>query len=233
MKPDEAEREPGVPRLVWVVGGSGALGRAVVDELARQGWEGCATGRRAGSLTRPGWEYDRLDALDASATMRFATDRWGDRGLEGLVVTLGGFEGSGEGLARDAGGLGRMLRANAEPVWNVLAAADAYLRPGASVALVASWSTLVRPAPRGQAAYRASKAVVVSLCESLAEEWADRRIRVNALAPTTLDTEDNRNAIPDSSRDGWIPVPDAARVVAFLLSDAARAVTGAVLPIRT
>lgn len=220
------------PAWAWVAGGSGALGSAVVTELAGRGWHGYATGRRPGRPAPDGWSYQDLDALDAPRTMRFAKETWGRDGLDGLVVTMGGFEGSGAGIATNPGALTRMLHANAQPVWNVIMASDLCLRAGASVVLVTAWSDLARPAPRGQTAYRASKSVVTSLCESLSQEWSGRRIRVNALAPTILDTEANRRAMPESGRDGWVSVADAARVVAFLLSDEARALTGAILPIR-
>jgi NAD(P)-dependent dehydrogenase (short-subunit alcohol dehydrogenase family) len=80
-------------------------------------------------------------------------------------------------------------------------------------------------------AYTASKAGVQRLTESLSEEVKDRGITVNAILPGTIDTPRNRADMPDADFSRWV-APDAiAEVILFLASDAARAVTGASIPV--
>ncbi len=81
------------------------------------------------------------------------------------------------------------------------------------------------------APYCASKAAVISLTESLAAEHKFNEINVNCILPGTVDTPQNRNAMPDSDYDNWVPPAALADVVLFLASDGARCVSGASIPV--
>ncbi len=83
----------------------------------------------------------------------------------------------------------------------------------------------------GMAAYTASKAGVLKLTEALADEVKDRGITVNAVLPSVIDTPANRADMPKADFTRWVTPRDVANVVLFLLSDEARAVTGALLPV--
>jgi NAD(P)-dependent dehydrogenase (short-subunit alcohol dehydrogenase family) len=80
-------------------------------------------------------------------------------------------------------------------------------------------------------AYAASKAGVMRLTEALADELKDRHITVNAVLPSIIDTPANRADMPDAEFDRWVTPQALGRVVAFLLSDDAGAITGACLPV--
>ena len=81
-------------------------------------------------------------------------------------------------------------------------------------------------------AYCASKAVVMRLTETLAEELKTKGINVNAVLPTVIDTAANRSAMPENNPADWVSPDDLASVICFLLSPAAKAVHGALLPVR-
>jgi NAD(P)-dependent dehydrogenase (short-subunit alcohol dehydrogenase family) len=83
----------------------------------------------------------------------------------------------------------------------------------------------------GMGAYTAAKAGVQSLTESLSEEVKDRGITVNAILPGTIDTPRNRTDMPDADFSRWVAPAAIAEVIVFLASDAARAVTGAAIPV--
>jgi NAD(P)-dependent dehydrogenase (short-subunit alcohol dehydrogenase family) len=83
----------------------------------------------------------------------------------------------------------------------------------------------------GMGAYTASKAGVQRLTESLAEEVKDRGITVNAILPGVIDTARNRVDMPDADFSRWVAPEAIAEVILFLASDAARAVTGASIPV--
>jgi NAD(P)-dependent dehydrogenase (short-subunit alcohol dehydrogenase family) len=83
----------------------------------------------------------------------------------------------------------------------------------------------------GAAAYSASKSAVVRLTESLAAELREANIRVNCVLPGTIDTPQNRRAMPDADFSRWVAPEAIADVIFFLTSADARAVTGAVVPV--
>jgi NAD(P)-dependent dehydrogenase (short-subunit alcohol dehydrogenase family) len=91
-----------------------------------------------------------------------------------------------------------------------------------------------RPALRGStnlSAYGASKAGVLNLTQSMAEELRDMDINVNAVIPGTMDTPGNRQSMPDADFSKWVATEDVARVIAFLCSDEAKSITGAAVPV--
>ena len=80
-------------------------------------------------------------------------------------------------------------------------------------------------------AYIASKAAVIRLTESMAAELREKNINVNCVLPTIIDTPANRAAMPDADPRRWVAPEALADVIAFLCSDAARAIHGAALPV--
>src|SRR5262245_39251901 len=81
------------------------------------------------------------------------------------------------------------------------------------------------------AAYSASKSAVLRLTESLSAELKASNINVNAIMPGTIDTPQNRAAVPNGDYSKWVPPDAIANVIAFLASDASRAINGAGIPV--
>lgn len=81
------------------------------------------------------------------------------------------------------------------------------------------------------AAYSASKAAVARLTESMSAELKEAGINVNCILPGTIDTPQNREAMPKADTSRWVAPEALADVILFLASDAARAIHGASIPV--
>lgn len=85
--------------------------------------------------------------------------------------------------------------------------------------------------PARSAAYAASKSAVIRLTESLSAEVKAEGINVNCLLPGTIDTPQNREAMPNAKFDRWVQPEQVAQVIMFLASDASEAIHGATIPV--
>ncbi|MGH7889749.1 MAG: SDR family NAD(P)-dependent oxidoreductase [Thermodesulfobacteriota bacterium] len=91
-----------------------------------------------------------------------------------------------------------------------------------------------RPALKGSAgvgAYAASKAGVLNLTQTIADEVRDYDITVNAILPSTIDTPANRRAMPKADFSKWVKPEEIARVMIFLASDDSKPINGAGIPV--
>lgn len=104
-----------------------------------------------------------------------------------------------------------------------------------SIVNVGSMSGIITNRPQKQSFYNASKAGVHQLTQSLAAEWADRGVRVNAVAPTYIETPMTGHAAASGLLEHWLrdtpmgrlgQVDEIASVVHFLASDASSLMTG-------
>ena len=83
---------------------------------------------------------------------------------------------------------------------------------------------------RGQH-YGASKAGVINLTQSMADELSEFNINVNAIIPGTMDTPRNRKDMPKADFKKWVKPEDIAEVIAFLCSNKGDKISGAILPV--
>lgn len=214
-------------RVVIVTGGFGAAGSAIAAAARERGAKVAVIGH---GLPKGPLDLDhveaRIDLADPAQAERAMADIAAHLGpIDALLNVAGGFRMS----TLEEGGAeawDHMLRMNLTTAVNSCRAALPHLRkPGASIVNVASAAAGRAGAAMGP--YAASKAAVLRLTESLAEELKPRGVRVNAVSPTTLDTPDNRAAMPKARFDAWVTTGELAQVVLFLASPAASGVTGA------
>ena len=226
------------PPVALVTGASGNLGRALCAALAASGARLAALDRDEAALATllaglPG-EHIALGGVDLTdeAACRDAVARIiaAHGRLDGVAQTVGGF--AMAPLAEAGPGFfEQMFRINVLTTANVFRAAAAPMRQAGRGSLVAVGAMAAVKAPAGMHAYSAAKAGVLRLVESFADELKQDGIRVNAVLPGTIDTPQNRAAMPGADTSLWVQPAALAAVIAFLLSDAAMAVTGALVPV--
>jgi NAD(P)-dependent dehydrogenase (short-subunit alcohol dehydrogenase family) len=83
----------------------------------------------------------------------------------------------------------------------------------------------------GAGAYIISKSAMVALIRVLALELADSGVSINGVLPTTIDTPANRQSMPTADFTKWVKPESIAQLLIFLVSNAASALTGALIPI--
>ena len=81
------------------------------------------------------------------------------------------------------------------------------------------------------AAYSAAKAGVVALTKSIAQETKDLNITANTILPSVIDTQANREAMGRENPETWVKPESIAELICFLVSEAARDISGAAIPI--
>jgi NAD(P)-dependent dehydrogenase (short-subunit alcohol dehydrogenase family) len=221
-------------KVLVVTGSYGALGQAVAATLSRYGARLAlldhghtpAAALPAGSLHYGGIDLTQEDA--AQAVMERVFKEAGR--LDGLINADGGFH-----WEKLAGGTldswDSMYKLNLRTAVVSCQAVLPYLLQAGGGRIVNVGAMGAIRAAAGMGAYAASKAGVAKLTEALAEELKDRGITVNAILPSTLDTPKNRLDMPHADFTRWVTPVEAAEVIAFLVSDAARAVTGALIPV--
>jgi NAD(P)-dependent dehydrogenase (short-subunit alcohol dehydrogenase family) len=216
--------------IVAVTGAAGALGRKTTEVLCQLGWKVVGIDLAAVPAGHVALALGGVDLTNEAAMQGAVKQIEATFGrLDGLVNIAGGFQ--WETVAD--GSIATWEKLYAMNLVTALTASRAALpllraSHGAIVNIGAAASA---KAAMGMGAYAASKAAVSRLTEALAEELKDSGVRVNAVLPSIIDTPANRAEMPDADFGRWVAPEQLAAVIGFLLSPAAGAVTGALLPV--
>ncbi len=228
-------------KIALIVGGTGALGRAVSRAFLEQGAAVIVTYRNE-------LEWRALKDVAGTNTSRLAghqVDVTDDRAMERLVRTVTGENGHLDIVVNTVGGYAggtnlwqlapdvfdRMVALNlrsAYLLWRVVLPGMLARGQGSIVQIAAKAAFDHAP---GAAAYVASKAAVVAMMDSLAAEVKGSGVRVNSVLPSIIDTEANRQAMPNADFSKWPKPNDIARVILFLCSEDAKLIHGAAVPV--
>ncbi|HTX48210.1 MAG TPA: SDR family NAD(P)-dependent oxidoreductase [Caulobacteraceae bacterium] len=216
-------------KTIAVTGAFGVLGRAVASAAeaagARVARLDAAKTDASGDLV-----FEGLDLTDEPATTAaMAEIARAAGGLHGLVNVAGGF--TWQTVADSPAEVWEaMFRINLMTAVTASRAALPHLKASRG-AIVNIGANAAGRAAAGMAPYTASKAGVARFTEALAEELAGSGVRVNAVLPNIIDTPANRRDMPKADFSAWQSPDQIAKVIVFLLSDAAAAVTGAAIPV--
>ena len=219
-------------RIAIVAGAAGALGHATTVTLAASGSTVVAVDRNESGLHDLPANVRRevADPTDPAAVTKLIeriADEFGPPNA--LVNTIGAFV-PADALDTTPDMLRSMIDVNLTPALWLSQAVAPHMREQGSGAIV---HVAARPGVEpsgGAAAYGVSKAALVHLTRTLDVELRPYGIRVNAVAPQLIDTAANRAAFPPDAMTKAVAPEAIADVIAFLVSDAAAPVSGAILP---
>jgi NAD(P)-dependent dehydrogenase (short-subunit alcohol dehydrogenase family) len=225
-------------KIVAITGGFGSLGLVAAQVLAERGARVALIGHgpapEAATLPAQLADACRLGGVDLGepAAARDAIDAIAKQfgGLDALVNVAGGFrwETVTDGSAHT---WDLMFQMNVKTTPNASKSAIRHLVASSGGRIVNISAGAALKAGAGMGAYSAPKAGVARLTEALAEELKDKGVTVNAILPSVIDTRQNRTDMPDADFSRWVKPGQIGAVIAFLLSQDAQAITGALIPV--
>jgi len=176
-------------RVAIVTGGTRGLGAGVARRLAAAGFAVHVCGRSQPETGPQGIRFSAVDVRDAEAARAFVDSVASAHGRLDLLVNNAGGSPQASALASGPRFADAILRLNLLAPLYMAQAAHPHMRAsgGGSIVNIASVSA-IRPSP-GTAVYGAAKAGLVSLTQSLAQEWGPDGIRVNAIIAGLMATE--------------------------------------------
>jgi NAD(P)-dependent dehydrogenase (short-subunit alcohol dehydrogenase family) len=224
-------------RHVVVTGGTGALGIAVVGALVE-----------AGAVCHVPWHKEEeaeqfpyrghrqvvlvgnTDLTDEAGVSRLfdSVDR-----LWGSIHLAGGFAMSPVAKTGKPA-LMQMVEMNLVTTFLCCAAAVRRMagsKSGGRIVNEAARPGLERRTGAGMSAYTVAKNGVAALTAALAEEVAKDSILVNAVAPSIMDTPQNRDDMPKADFSLWPKVEEVAKTILFLASSDNKVTRGAIVPV--
>lgn len=223
-------------RVVMVTGANGNLGRAVTQRVREAGGQPVLVARSAAALEAVRADGDDLlpindltDPGEVDAAVAELVRRHGR--LDALVHTVGTFRGGAPVHEGSLDDWDLLLAVNLRTalVCCRAVAAPMLARGRGSIVTVGSRNSL--RGSGGYAAYSVAKTAVLRLTESLSDELKAGGVTANCILPGTIDTPENRAAMPDADTATWVTPEAVADAVVFLVSPAGQAVTGAALPV--
>jgi NAD(P)-dependent dehydrogenase (short-subunit alcohol dehydrogenase family) len=228
-------------RVVIITGAVGNLGRATAHTFQRAGAHTVLVDRGVDRLPHAFADLvmspehlllagvNLTDEAAVASAIDSAVERFGR--IDVLVNTVGAWRGGAPTQEAPLADWDLLFAANLRPT---LLASRAVARHflaqrSGKIINVAARGGLTGEA--GNAAYSAAKSAVLRLTESLSAELKTSGINVNAVLPSTIDTPQNRAAMPAADHAKWVQPDAIADVILFLASDAARAIHGAAIPV--
>ena len=228
-------------RAAIVTGGTGGLGKSVTKAFLQQGWQVLVTyveQDEFNSLLEECEEHrDALRGALVDLTQSQEVKKLAEcvrrefPNVQALVNVIGGFAGGQSVTQTPEAVWDLMIRLNLKTVFLACKTLAPVIADSGGGTIVNIGARAGRHLVAGMAAYGVSKAGVCALTEVLAEELRPENIRVNCILPSIIDTEANRHSMPDADFSKWVTPAEIARLILFLVSDEAKKISGAAIPI--
>lgn len=223
---------PGIGKTVLITGASGGLGSVVTRAFVEAGHRVAGISRERMEFRHPGFAAfpAEIDSrAGAEAAVSAVRERMGR--IDALVHLIGAFAGGTPLTETSDAVLDRMLNANLWPFFHMARALLPAMQEQGHGTILAIGSRAAVEPQAGLSAYAASKAALVSLVQTVAQEGRAFGVSANAVLPGTMDTPANRAAMPTADPGAWVRPEQVAALLLHLVSNEASQISGAVIPI--
>jgi len=226
------------PSTALVTGATGNLGRAVAKAFGERGANLVLLGHRREALVsafgnedaqRMFAPADLLDQRKVDAVVRVAIERFGR--IDVLCNIAGGFRMGTPVHATSDDDWNFMFDVNVRTLLNCVRAVVPHMIEAGGGKIINIGAASAQRGAANMGAYCAAKSAVIRITESMAAELRDKNVNVNCVLPTTIDTPENRAAMPGADPARWVAPEDLAKVIVFLGSSDARAIHGAAISV--
>jgi NAD(P)-dependent dehydrogenase (short-subunit alcohol dehydrogenase family) len=229
-------------RVAVITGGTGALGRAVSERFLEEGarvavpWiveaEVPLFNDRARRFASSDILLSKVDVGDEQQVAKFTDEVVAKMSRVDILVNLvGGFWGFKTIAETTLAEWQAMFDLNLKPTFVCCRAIVPVMQKNKFGRIVSVSSRTGLLGAGEFAAYAIAKGSIKTFTASLAEEVLNDNVLVNAIAPSTIDTEANRKAMPNAKHENWVKPEDIAKTIAFLCSEQNQVTSGVVVPV--
>lgn len=218
-------------KSILITGASGNLGSAVTRLLQQEGYHILATARDNAGIEEI--EVASVDLTDEAAVQVYIQSiTTGESDLRAAVLLVGGFA-LGDLHQTDAASLEKMYRLNFTTSYFVVRALLPYFeqRGGGQFILIGSRPGFQAKDALHAVAYGLSKSLVMYLAEIINAHGQEKGITASVLVPSTIDTPQNRSAMPLADPSKWVSPETIAESIRFLLTNAGQQLREPVLKV--
>ncbi len=216
-------------KTVIVTGAAGNLGRAVVNKFIAEGCRvtGTVFPGDTSSFDFPAGHFERveLDLGNENDSLSFVNGlitRFGV--IDSAVLTVGAFA-SGKIPETSAADICKQYRQNFESAYHIARPVFTQMlkQKYGRIFLIGSRPGLSAADGRGMVAYGLAKSLLVRLAELMNDEARGMNVNAAVVVPSTIDTPQNREALPDAPFTDWVKAEDIAHAIYYHSSDEAKA----------
>ena len=230
-------------RVALVTGATGSLGKVLTRALLEKGMRVFSTYRRKDMLDElvsslgplaanfSAVEADLTDPEQVKMAVSKTLEKHGR--IDVLLNIAGGWTGGRDVAETPASELDAMFNMNLKSAFLACSAVLPTMigQNYGKIVSVAARPAVEKRYRAKNGAYAISKAGVVVLTETIAEEVKKHNINVNAIMPSTIGTEANKKSMPDADSSKWVDPADITRVILHLISDDSKITSGASIPV--
>lgn len=223
-------------KLVLITGGTGALGRAVVEAFSASKAASVTTyiSDREGESAMG--KVKTVDLIKADITkedqvIKLVSDVVQKHGrIDVLVNVVGGYVGGKRVSELEANEWDKMMTLNLKSSFLISKHVLPVMVRAKQGKIVHISSRTALKSGGYDSAYASSKSGLIRLVESISEEVKEFGINANCILPSIIDTDANRKAMPNADFSKWVKTADLANLVLFLCSEESKAINGAAIP---